>query len=609
MTRGIVFAAGGAALFLALARAAVAWGGDLLPIPLWLATAAAIALGLVGGRTSWPAVFVGAGLVGNVVSGFWLFDETWRSLMVPAVSVAVEMVIAWFLLEPLMDLERGLRRTREAMRLVGLFVLIAVIGATIAAIDTSSAVIGGRVQAWERWALGEFVGLSVVIPLVLAFRSPWLVNMDLRHRLEAGAQTVIVLGLTVLSFTIEVSVLYLVIASMCWTGIRFGLRLSAPLATVVVVVATAASGAGNGPFFAGSIDPVVQAQIFNAAIAVCALVVAVHATRAWDDQQQLAATLRALPDAAAVRSRDGKVVSAWVPEALAHLEDALMLQSPPTTSTDPVTTAAPGTVVPSRLIQAGGHSLEHRISPIDDMSDLHLFRDVTEINRARRDIKLIRERLQRAEAAERRRLGQALHDGPIQELTAVQIRLELERSDLPPSLGDQRVATEKLLRSTIDGLRAASSSLTPPELGGRNLMAELYQIAKRFFDVSEVQFEVIDRLDSALDDDESNALFLVAREAVANIAFHAEATEALIELDHVGDAVQLRVVDDGVGVGDVAAVGGMHLGLQLMQERVDQVGGTLAIIGSPGVGTEVVIRLPAPRIDVGEGSSVVSDDA
>ena len=589
--RWLIFGAGSAALYLLLAQAAIEWGGGLLPIPLWLATAAAIALGLVGGRQTWPAVFVGAGIIGNVLSGLVLFDESLRSMAVPGISVAVEIVLAWFLLDPVIDLGRGLRRTRESMRLLAIFVFVSVVGASIAALDTQSTVISDRLESWEQWALGEFVGLLAVIPLVVAHRNPWLVPMSRRNRLEALAQVSAAVGLTALSFSVEVPILYLVFAVMSWISIRFGLRLAAPTALVVVVLATALSGTGTGPFFAGTVDPVVQVQIFNAVLLGCTLVVAVHATRAWDDQQQLAATLRALPDAAAVRSRGGELVASWVPTDLHFIEDSLTLQPPLRSSTDPVTTAKPGTVAPSHVINLGDHTLEHRISPIDAEHDLHLFRDVTEISGARREVKKMRERLHLVEAGERKRLAQGLHDGPIQDLTAVQIRLDLEDDEGEAVRSQQREATQRLLRSAIDSLRSAASSLQPPELGDRSLVIELHHVAEQFFDVAGVAFEVSDELSRPLEADESNTLFLVGREAIANVAFHAEAASAVIDLTEVDGVVQLRIADDGVGMDDDRSTSGLHLGLQLMKERMEGTGGSLAITGRQGSGTEVIARL------------------
>lgn len=589
--RWLTFGAGGAVLYLLLAKAAVEWGGGLLPIPLWLATAAAIALGLLGGRQSWPAIFVGAGIVGNVLSGLLLFDESLRSMVVPGISVAVEIVLAWFLLEPIIDLSRGLRRTREAMRLLAVLAFVSIVGASIAAIDTNSTVISDRLESWEQWALGEFVGLLAVIPLLVAYRNPLLVEMSHRNRLDAFLQVTAAIGLTALSFSVEVPILYLVFAVMAWISIRFGLRLAAPTALVVVILATALSGTGAGPFFASSIDPVVQVQVFNAVLLVCTLVVAVHATRAWDDQQQLAATLRALPDAAAVRSLDGELVASWVPSDLTFIEDSLTLRAPPKSSTDPVTTAEPGSVRPSQVINLGAHTLEHRISPIDAEHDLHLFRDVTEVSGARREVKKMRERLQLVEAGERKRLAQALHDGPIQDLTAVQIRLDLEDSEALGVPGEQRERTQGLLRSAIDSLRSAASSLQPPELGDRSLVLELHHVAEQFFDVAGVAFAVSDELSRPLEAVESNTLFLVGREAIANVAFHSQAVSASIDLSEVDGAVQLRIADDGVGIEDGRGAGGLHLGLQLMKERMEDVDGSLFITGSPGGGTEVIARL------------------
>jgi signal transduction histidine kinase len=89
------------------------------------------------------------------------------------------------------------------------------------------------------------------------------------------------------------------------------------------------------------------------------------------------------------------------------------------------------------------------------------------------------------------------------------------------------------------------------------------------------------------------ALFRIAQEAVGNAIKHAKATRVWIELAFEPHLVRLLVEDDGVGLtkapGETTRAG---YGLVLMQERAQQLGGTLAVESRPGAGAKVTVAVP-----------------
>ena len=95
-------------------------------------------------------------------------------------------------------------------------------------------------------------------------------------------------------------------------------------------------------------------------------------------------------------------------------------------------------------------------------------------------------------------------------------------------------------------------------------------------------------------------LFRLVQEGMNNILKHAQATTALVELRREGNAVLLRIEDDGCGFvppaqrqrtanGEESANG---LGLRSMAERVEMMHGTLTLRTAPGQGTAYAIRIP-----------------
>jgi signal transduction histidine kinase len=93
-------------------------------------------------------------------------------------------------------------------------------------------------------------------------------------------------------------------------------------------------------------------------------------------------------------------------------------------------------------------------------------------------------------------------------------------------------------------------------------------------------------------------LFRIAQEAVVNAGRHAEADAVSMSLRRLDSQLELRVTDNGNGFGEVDPLGPSepgHLGLAMMRERAEMLGGTLEIETSE-LGTRVLVRAPlAPR--------------
>ena len=97
------------------------------------------------------------------------------------------------------------------------------------------------------------------------------------------------------------------------------------------------------------------------------------------------------------------------------------------------------------------------------------------------------------------------------------------------------------------------------------------------------------RLDAA----HEHHLLRIGLEALTNALKHAGATRVDIVLRFNADAIELRVSDDGRGIGD-ASIGtaGAHFGLQGIRERVDKLGGTVTLHSDPGQGTLLSVTVP-----------------
>jgi signal transduction histidine kinase len=202
-----------------------------------------------------------------------------------------------------------------------------------------------------------------------------------------------------------------------------------------------------------------------------------------------------------------------------------------------------------------------------------------------------------AESEARRRVAEAIHDGPVQEL--IGLDMILSAAARATASGDIEAAAElvdeakTLTERNIKSLRQEIVDLGPyafQELSFNTAIENCIPVWDRRYG-----FEVMATLQALeLPAEVAGDLFRIAQEAVVNAGRHADAHAVSISLRRVGRDVELRVTDNGHGFRDVDPIGPSqpgHLGLATMRERAELLEGTLSIESSPR-GTKVVARVP-----------------
>ncbi|MEG1798688.1 MAG: sensor histidine kinase [Synergistaceae bacterium] len=198
---------------------------------------------------------------------------------------------------------------------------------------------------------------------------------------------------------------------------------------------------------------------------------------------------------------------------------------------------------------------------------------------------------------ERSRISREIHDGPLQDVTALIQRLRLMSMDIgsPDIMKDRIGEAESVAMAGVKEMRELCNNLTPPwlDLGITQALTELTERQS-------IQLGIKISLDldeiSELPNDVTLAFFRVAQEAVNNSARHAGAKSVRITLRETSGKIVLQIEDDGKGF-DVPdnitklRVKG-HRGLSNMKERMSIVGGTLNITSKPGSGTVIRCELP-----------------
>ena len=221
---------------------------------------------------------------------------------------------------------------------------------------------------------------------------------------------------------------------------------------------------------------------------------------------------------------------------------------------------------------------------------------------------------QRLDASERERARWAreLHDETLQELGALKLLLAAaRRSDDIEILRSALDEGVEHLTGGIARLRALITDLRPAALDQLGPVAALEALTSRVSAQAGVEISLSADLDfetgravTRHTPEVEATIYRVVQEALTNAVKHARASAMEVELREQDGAVDLAVRDNGRGFDPDAQTSGF--GLLGMEERIALVRGKLELRSAPGVGTEVIARIPAARCrDVAEPPAAI----
>ena len=209
-------------------------------------------------------------------------------------------------------------------------------------------------------------------------------------------------------------------------------------------------------------------------------------------------------------------------------------------------------------------------------------RDITGRKQAEADLRASRARLVEVSDVERQRIQRNLHDGAQQRLIAVLLNLVRLRAS-PSNHGDLLDRAIDELAEGLQEIRELASGLHPAVLVERGLDAALSAIALR----AAVPIERHTEIRVPLPNQMQAAAYYVVAEGVANVNKHAGASRAVVRTRTDEGTLVVEVVDDGGGGADEQGSG-----LRGLADRVEALGGTLALDSPAGGGTRLLARIP-----------------
>jgi two-component system, NarL family, sensor histidine kinase DegS len=206
-------------------------------------------------------------------------------------------------------------------------------------------------------------------------------------------------------------------------------------------------------------------------------------------------------------------------------------------------------------------------------------------------------RIVEAQEAERARLAQDIHDGPIQALSNAIFQADYaERmSAADPAIAAEIRSLRDLLRRELDNLRGFISQLRPPALDELGLDGAIEDAVGRLRATTALHVTTDLRAQNdKLDDDQQTVALRVTQEALQNVRKHAAASTVVVSTDVADDSWTLEIRDDGRGfdVGAVAARGRRNFGMQFMRERAELIDARFDVRSRPDGGTVVRLAIP-----------------
>ena len=218
------------------------------------------------------------------------------------------------------------------------------------------------------------------------------------------------------------------------------------------------------------------------------------------------------------------------------------------------------------------------------------------------EAKLTVERIIQAQEAERQHLSRQMHDGPAQALSNFILLTEIAMRlfDMDQSKAREELENLKAVAtSTFQKVRDFIFDLRPMMLDDLGLTPTLKRYVEAFKEQTGMEVRLsVTGMERRLESYQEVMIFRAVQELLGNAARHSQASVVKVAMDMGDNTVKLVVEDDGRGFDTDILEDRPSLGLKLIRERVEMMGGYLDINSEAGQGTRVALQIPASNVSV-----------
>jgi two-component system CheB/CheR fusion protein len=243
----------------------------------------------------------------------------------------------------------------------------------------------------------------------------------------------------------------------------------------------------------------------------------------------------------------------------------------------------------ARRVQPARAAGELILLAIDDITAIKELVDMEQLRQLSNRLEAVREE-------ERTRLSREIHDELGGALTGLKMQLHQLRRGLGEAqapLRDITVAMSEQIDQEIVFIRKVAARLRPALLDDIGLAAAIDWQLGEFQKQTGLRAQLLANTDEVgLAPDALITAFRILQEALTNITRHAQASAVEVTLEVEAALFMMSIHDNGRGVAPEALSRKGSLGVRGMRERAQQAGGQLEIVGAPGQGTTIRLRLP-----------------
>ena len=209
-----------------------------------------------------------------------------------------------------------------------------------------------------------------------------------------------------------------------------------------------------------------------------------------------------------------------------------------------------------------------------------------------------------AQELERKRIARDMHDGPAQSLSNLVIKTELCLKLIDKDIDRAKLELHNLkgnIRSTIDETRRMIYNLRPMSIDDLGLIPTLERLVDKVKEDYQLNIELKLKQSKASDPSSIDSvinltLYRITQEALNNIVKYAKATSIRVELTYEDDAIDLMIVDNGIGFVvkelKLNLTDNKGFGISMMKERANLLNSKINIISEINKGTSIHIRVP-----------------
>jgi signal transduction histidine kinase len=193
--------------------------------------------------------------------------------------------------------------------------------------------------------------------------------------------------------------------------------------------------------------------------------------------------------------------------------------------------------------------------------------------------------------AERQRLARDIHDSLAQHFTSIIMHLSATKHGNPESTQTQVQQAENSAREGLTEIRRIVWDMQPEQIEKASLVEAVEELAARWSAENSVLVKMkVTGIPLKLTSPTETALLRISQEALHNINKHAQANNVNITFSFMEDIFVMDITDDGLGFDPSKTSDGF--GLKTMQDRAEELSGTLTIESEPGIGTAIAFSIP-----------------